>query len=373
MTRVIDPVVLGAGAAGGSPTPSSKAPNRPPGRPATRRPDPQRQAQSQALYRELQHQLEKAGCFRPAHWASAGRVAWIAAAYALGYVVLLSEPGTVAWLLALLMVAFTMVQACFVAHEAGDGAITSNRLVSFTLRHVLMSFASGLSATYFHSLHRVHHRTLHKGSSTHASGAPPVNVYEGKVLKRLLSRNGVLFVCVRVVLRGFSLRLEGLRYVLRHPRSTRYDQLFMAAHAIAWLAVPLAIVGPADTLVNYALVGLFAGPYVGTLLMLNHVGMQAARSMEDLPVMERVTRTTRNLGRSRFEGFLLGGVNNHIEHHLFPGIPAAGLRKARAVTAQFIKRHGIAYNQGSYFQALAESVRYFRRLPPERLADESLA
>jgi fatty acid desaturase len=147
----------------------------------------------------------------------------------------------------------------------------------------------------------------------------------------------------------------------------------MALHALFWLVLPLPFIGGLDAFINYGVVTLLAGPYVGTVLILNHSGMSAAGSQAHLPLMAQVIRTTRNLGNSRWSDFVFGGVNNHIEHHLFPQVPAMRLRKARIVTRSFFRKHGIPYNETSFTHALVEAAKHFRATPPTRLAAEALS
>jgi fatty acid desaturase len=147
----------------------------------------------------------------------------------------------------------------------------------------------------------------------------------------------------------------------------------MALHALFWFALPIPFIGVLDTAINYGLVTLLAGPYVGTVLILNHEGMSAARSLVHLPALERVTRSTRNLGASRWSDFVFGGVNNHIEHHLFPRIPAMRLRRARIVTRDFFRQNGIPYAETSFSRALIEAANHFRSVPPARLVAEALS
>src|SRR2546430_15445606 len=66
---------------------------------------------------------------------------------------------------------------------------------------------------------------------------------------------------------------------------------------------------------------------------------------------------TRNLGASRLHDFLFGGLNNHIEHHLFPSMPTARLRGARRITREVFRRHGIAYSELPWLAAAPEGAR----------------
>ncbi len=326
-----------------------------------------------ALYGELRNRLARAGCFRPAPWAYGIKIAFVFAAGAIGYFALLTDPEPAIRIALALLIAVASVQAGFLAHDAGDGGITSNRQLAYGLRHLLMSFISALSSSYFQYLHRVHHLTLQRGAGGLGTGAFAVNPYEIGWLKKLVSWNGIVFVAATVCLRGLTFKLESLCYVLRNPQGTKPDRLLMALHALSWLILPMPFIGALDTAINYGLVTLFIGPYIGTVLILNHAGMSAARSQGHLPVMERITRSTRNLGRSRWSDFVFGGVNNHIEHHLFPQIPAMRLRQARAITREFFRHHGIPFCETSFVRALVEAVNHFRAVPPARLAAEALS
>lgn len=322
---------------------------------------------------ELRARLQRAGCFKPAPCAYGIQVALIAGAMVAGYAALLSATGPWERVGLTMLVAFASVQAGFVAHDAGDGAITQNRLAARILRHSLMSFSSALSSSYFNYLHGVHHLVLARGGRGFGAQGYMVNPYEIGWFKRIVSANGVLFLAATVCLRGVTFKLESLRYMAANPARTRPDAFFVAAHYTVWLLVPAYALGPGDAALNYALIALFSGLYGGTILVLNHEGMAAAHGLNSVSMLERVTRTTRNLGASRLAGFLFGGINSHIEHHLFPRIPAARLRKARAITKAFCREHGISYEETGFLAALGKAIRDFRDRPSARLAVEALS
>ncbi len=326
-----------------------------------------------SLYVTLRNKLEEAGCFEPAPWAGILSILLVVATYTLGYVTLLTDPHMIVRAGVLLLMAFVSVQAGFVAHEAGDGGITSNRRLAFFCGQIFMTFASGLSHSYWQYFHRIHHARLSE-SSTHSDALPEsANIYEGSALRKLLSSNGTILIAVLVCLKGLSFKIESLRYIWCNRKRTKPDQIFMALHTVLWLVLPMFSLGAADTIINYALVTLFAGPYIGTILILNHVGMQMTRSQNRMPFMERQIMATRNLGDSRWDDFFFGGVNNHIEHHLFPTIPTIKLRRARSITRGFCHRHGLPYSETSYVRALGDVTRYFRRMGRQQLATEPLA
>jgi fatty acid desaturase len=332
-----------------------------------------RRDRDRALYRDLRQRLEAADCFRPAPLYYGVLIAAVIAAIAASYVGLLLDPSPAVRFSLALLIAIATVQAGFLAHDVGDGAVTRHRGVALALRHTLMSFVSALSSSYFHFMHKVHHLTLQRGGGGLGGQTYVVNPYEIAWLKRLVAWNGYVFLAVTVLLRGLTFRLESLRYVWSNGRGTLPDRVLMALHAVFWLVLPLPVIGLADTLINYVLIMLLVGLYVGVVLIANHPGMSEAHTLGRLPLFDRVTRSTRNLGRSRLSDFVFGGVNNHIEHHLFQQIPAAHLRQARRITEAFCAEHGIGYRETTFTRAMIEAARHFARLTPERLANEALA
>ena len=75
--------------------------------------------------------------------------------------------------------------------------------------------------------------------------------------------------------------------------------------------------------------------------------------------------TTRNVGDSLADDFFFGGVNNHIEHHLFPAIPSFRLRKARRIVRDYCKAQGLDYRETSWWQAAKDTSAYLSKVSRE--------
>ena len=135
----------------------------------------------------------------------------------------------------------------------------------------------------------------------------------------------------------------------------------LVAHYALWLA-PVAVLGFADASLNYSLMTLLIGGYTGAIFVVNHLGTRVIEPGESLPHMLHEIAVTRSLGTSRFEDFLFGGLNNHIEHHIFPSMPTARLRAAPRITRQFCRRHGIAYREMSWLQAAREVTQHLKSM-----------
>ena len=129
-----------------------------------------------------------------------------------------------------------------------------------------------------------------------------------------------------------------------------------------WLVVPTLVIGFADAWLNYSVMTLLIGGNTGAVFLVNHIGTRVVEPEERESFFLRELEVTRNLGTSRLAGILNGGLNNHIEHHLFPAMPTARLPRARVITREFCRRHGIAYREMSYLQALREVRGHFKTM-----------
>jgi len=181
-------------------------------------------------------------------------------------------------------------------------------------------------------------------------------------LGRLVTRHQAVLIWILVWLQGFTLKIDSLQFLRRNPRTTRADQVMLALHFGLWFLLPPLTIGVAGTLLNYGLMTLLIGGYTGTVFLVNHIGTRVLEPDEPISFFMHEISVTRNLGASRLDDFLFGGLNNHIEHHLFPSIPTAHLRRARRITREFCTRHGIAYSEMSWFAAAHEVARHFNAM-----------
>lgn len=319
------------------------------------------------LHRQLIAQLSAAGCFRPAPVRCAFYCTLILGCYATAYALLLSMPP--AWLraLAIVVLAFVSVHAAFVAHEAGHGAITRERRVAGLIGQVFHTLLTGLSSTYFLHIHRLHHPHCNERARDPDMQSAFIAMYRESALAkgglgRVISRHQAILIWMLIGLQGFTLKFDGLRFVTRNPRATRLDQLFLVLHFALWLVAPVLALGAMDALLNYALMTVLIGFYVGSIFVVNHIGTRVIEPEESVPFFLQEVSVTRNLGSSRFADFVFGGLNNHIEHHAFPAMPSARLPAARRITREFCRAHGIPYREMSWLEAAREVTRHFKAM-----------
>lgn len=319
------------------------------------------------LHRMLIVELSNAGCFRPATARSAAYGTFILACYAAGYATLLTDPSVGVRALAIVAVAFISVHAGFMAHEAGHGAITRDRRVAGLVGQLFHTLLTGLSYSYFQHIHRLHHPHCNDRGRDPDMQSEFVSMYQQSALSktglgRLISRHQAVLIWLLIGLQGLTLKIDGLLFLWRNPRSTRIDQLLVLLHLVLWWVPPVLVLGLQDASLNYGLMTMLIGFYVGTIFVVNHLGTQVIEPDASLSMFEQELKVTRNLGTSRVHDFVFGGLNNHIEHHLFPSMPTANLRSARRITRDFCRRHSIVYREMSWFSAAREVTRHLKAM-----------
>lgn len=331
---------------------------------AVRSPDAEHPRQGDSLYRMLRAELSTAGCFRPTAARNVAYGAFILAGHAAAYATLLAAPGFAERLLVLAALAFLNVHSGFLAHEAGHGAITRSRRAVAWIGQVFNTLLTGLAFSYFCHIHRRHHPHTNERGRDPDIQSDAFSMYRQSAeqktgLGRLISRHQATLIWILVSLQGFTLKLDGVRFLRASPRTTRVDQAVLALHVGLWLVIPALVLGLPAALLNWGLMTLLTGPYLGAIFLVNHIGTRVVEPDEPISFLMQELDTTRNLGASRLNGFLFGGLNNHIEHHLFPTMPTARLRAARPITRAFCQRYGLVYREGSWPAAVREVTRHF--------------
>jgi fatty acid desaturase len=324
-------------------------------------------ARGDRLHRILIAELSKAGCFRPTPVRNAIFGTFIVVGYGAAYVALLAGPGLVARALALAALAFLTVQAGFFAHEVGHGAITRNRRVIVWLGQLYNTLLTALCYSYYSHIHRRHHPHCNDRGRDPDMQSELFSMYresaEAKTgAGKLVSRRQAGLIWILMWLQPFTLKLDSLRFLRGSSRTTRIDQLVVGLHYALWLVPPTLVLGLGNALLNYALMSLLAGPYLVVIFLVNHIGTRVIEPGEAISFLMQQLSTTRNLGTSRLHDFFFGGVNNHVEHHLFPSMPSARLRVARPIVREFCRRHDLFYCETTWLAAARDVTRHFKAI-----------
>ncbi len=108
------------------------------------------------------------------------------------------------------------------------------------------------------------------------------------------------------------------------------EAALLAVHGGIFFVAPFLTLSPLRAVAFIAVTQSLFGFYLGTSFLTNHVGLPTLADHDDLGFLGRQVLTSRNLSGRSLTGFVFGGLDSQIEHHLFPMMPRANLRRARA-------------------------------------------
>lgn len=328
-------------------------------------------ADAQTLYPALKWQLKRAGCFNAAPGQTLRDIGLVLAAYALGFVLLLSDPGLAGLALAFFTLTLASLHAGIIVHDAGHGLVLGDRRLTTLFGHVFLTFLTGMSYDEYLYKHRRHHSHCNEKKIVPQGRTGIFSLREEVIenrfgatrrlgaLRDLFNRYQAFLIWIPLSLKGFAIKLDGVRFALKCPKKAGMYGVFMLLHIVLWFGVPASVLGPWQALVNYAILTGLCGLYIGSIFLLNHFATQIIRPDQRPHYFEQQMVATRNLGSGWLDNFLLGGFNHHIEHHLFPTIPKSRLGDARKITHAFCRSHGIPYRETSIGAAFRDIFRHF--------------
>ncbi|AUX43961.1 hypothetical protein SOCE26_054180 [Sorangium cellulosum] len=310
-------------------------------------------------YQRLRARLEAAGLLEAAGWSYTWRVALIAALFAAAFALLCSAPAAPLRLAALAVIGFALVQGGFLSHEAMHGAISRRPAVIQAIGQTFDTLLVGLAFSYFrrsHELHHFHCNEIGLDPDTQSSlwSVAERPALEKRGLGALATRHQAVLIPLLAPLWGLQLKWDSMAYVARNLRRTRLDQLALLLHAALWFGVLPWFVGFGAALVDYLGWLAVASVYMFLVIPINHVARANHAEGDGVPFLDQQVLSTRNIRSSPRLDFFFMGQNSHIEHHLFPQIPASRLRLARPIVREVCIEEGLPYEERGLREAFTE-------------------
>lgn len=165
--------------------------------------------------------------------------------------------------------------------------------------------------------------------------------------------------------------------ITRQQGSTpKKEMLLLTVTKIAYFAVFLVLpllIAPFSwwvLLLGFLTMHFTAGIFMSTVFQMAHVVEEATQPTANAEgVIEKEwtvheLETTANFARkSRIFGWMIGGLNYQVEHHLFPYISHIHYRAISPIVKQTAQEYGIRYNENkTFFGAIASHIRMLRKL-----------
>jgi fatty acid desaturase len=319
-------------------------------------------------FAELSRRVRDGGLFR-----RRGRYYLVKIPVTVGALLLLAVAavllGNSWWSLAVAVgLAFVLAQIGFIGHDAGHRQVWAYRRGNDAVGLVLANLLGGFSFGWWMSKHSRHHGyTNHEGKDPDiVAGALVFTAGQadgrGRFGRRF-ARTQQFALVPLLFLEALNLHVASvLSLARRRDRAALVEAGLLVAHAAIFFVAPFLILSPLRAVAFIVVSQSLFGFYLGATFVTNHVGMPTLSGDDDLGFLRRQASTSRNVSGPVFTGFLFGGLDSQIEHHLFPSMPRANLRRARTVVRPFCAERRIPYAEQSPWHAYRDVVLHLAKV-----------
>jgi fatty acid desaturase len=181
---------------------------------------------------------------------------------------------------------------------------------------------------------------------------------------RLARWQAELFVPL-MLLRSTGLYVSGVQDLLRRRDGIAVSEcLLLALRAALYLLAVLWVLPLREAVAFIAVYEAVFSLYLGCSFAPNHKGMPLIDGGSTMSFAARQVVTARNVSGGRWTGFILGGLNYQIEHHLFPTMPRPSLGRARDLVRTFCVANHLGYCEEGPIRSFRQAVGSLRRVGP---------
>jgi len=260
-------------------------------------------------------------------------------------------------------------QVAFLGHDGGHQQVARTRRANDLLGILAGDLLVGVSFGWWVDKHNRHHsRPNHEGYDPDIGGvvfiftADHVGARPGAAARFITRHQAWLFLPL-LTLEAVSLHARSVGWLRRADRRYHRSELaLLSLHAVAYLEVVLVVLSPVKAVVFVCIHQGVWGVYMGCSFAPNHKGMPTVAAGGKLDYLRRQVLTTRNVRGGWLTDLALGGLNYQIEHHLFPSMPRANLRKAQPIVREYCRDLQISYTETSLFGSNATAIRHLHSL-----------
>jgi fatty acid desaturase len=262
--------------------------------------------------------------------------------------------------------AFVMAQLGFIGHDAGHRQICARRRNNDLVGLVVANLFTGFSFGWWLTKHNRHHAHTNRPGKD-PDMMPGVLVYTPEqatalgTVGRLVAGFQAVFLVPLLFLEALNLHVASvIALARRRDGKALVEAGLMAAHVGVFFVAPFLLLSPLRAVAFVAISQSLFGFYLGVSFLTNHVGMPTLTIGDELGFLRRQVITSRNLTGPSFTGFLFGGLDTQIEHHLFPTMPRPNLRRAQEMVRAFCHENRLAYCEENPITSYRQTVRHLR-------------
>lgn len=269
----------------------------------------------------------------------------------------------------MVLLTFFYPRAAFAGHDVAHGQWFGRNAAATRYAAALLGFLQGFGAVWWSEKHDVHH-DFPNGYRRTSDGPKPVDgdidtapwlvwdrsLHSPLTRGRLVQLQALLLFPLLMFTR-MNWSQQGFRQALRQGNFC--EAAYILAHWIFGLALA-GWLAPSEAWIGWLwfLGAQMAGGFLlGCVFVLNHTGMEVYDIVGKDDFFERQACSTRNTPVGFFFDWLTGGLNSHIEHHMFPGLPRHNLTSVGERVRQAMQSRGFEYARLSNRAAFATVFR----------------
>ncbi len=256
------------------------------------------------------------------------------------------------WIQLLNAVYLTLVfgQVVFIGHDAAHRQIFRKKTPNDCVALLFMPLVGISYSWWFHS-HNKHHVATHEMHNDPAINFPILAFSEKQAaakagfLRRMVRYQAFYFIPASM-LYPVQLRINSVKFLLKEkPLYPVLEPILFLLHFPLYFGTifyllpfwtALSFIVAHQCLFSLALISAFAP---------NHKGVDLLDEDHDLDFLHQQILTSQNVQDHPFADFWYGGLNHHIEHHLFPNMPRNRLTDARKIVRAFCEEYSILYRE----------------------------
>ncbi|MFI7701194.1 fatty acid desaturase family protein [Nonomuraea sp. NPDC049480] len=319
-------------------------------------------------FAKLSRRVAQAGLLdkRPGYYTA--RIGLVAGLFA-GTWALFAAVGDSWWQVAVaVLLAVAFAQVTLLAHDLAHGQISRSRRSSRAAGLLVGNLAIGLSYGWWMDKHTRHH-----ANPNHEDHDPDVSpdvllwsdnqTESAGAVARIIGRWQAFLFFPLLTLEGLNLKVASFRALRRESlKSRKVEGLLLVAHNVAYLGALFLVLSPGKALVFLAVHMACYGVYLGCTFAPNHKGMPVLTAEDELDFLRKQVLTSRNVRGGHLVTTALGGLNYQIEHHLFPSMPTANLRRARPIVREYCASIDVDYAECGLFESWAQAMRHLHEV-----------
>jgi fatty acid desaturase len=313
----------------------------------------------------LAQRIARAGLMRRRPGYYVARIGLVAGLYVAGWIAFVAV-GNSWWQLGVApFLAIIFAQLALVSHDIAHRQVFRTRRATEIAGLIAGNLGIGMSYGWWMDKHTRHH-----ANPNHEERDPDVNpdllvwsTRQARVSRgvaRVVGRWQAYLFFPLITLEGLSLTVSSVRALARPSLRRRWaEATLLLLHIVGYVAAILLLLSPGKAAAFLAIhMGLF-GVYLGCTFAPNHKGMPMLTDGGEQPdFLRRQVLTSRNVRGGRFLNVLLGGLNYQIEHHLFPSMPSANLRRAQPIVREYCAEIGVTYTEAGPLDSYRQALRH---------------